>query len=149
MISVKNNTPLPCAHQRMHPGLDRCYCPDCRKEFLPKSQEYKDALFHPTAPVPCGNCTGAKSTSTQNSKRSAPVQNHWVETYCSSKRKENLYYRYVWMDGRRMRHRHIPGGNIHSPEARRKRAEVELAIALHKSPAEIEALIKGWRRTQS
>jgi hypothetical protein len=56
------------------------------------------------------------------------------------------YYRFSWRDGKRMRHRHIPGGNIHSPTARSHREEVECAIAGGQSPREILLVISSWSR---
>lgn len=54
---------------------------------------------------------------------------HWVETYNPSKCHRYRYYRYVWMDDRKMHHKHIPGGNIHNPLALALKEEVEKAIA--------------------
>ena len=68
---------------------------------------------------------------------------HWVETYSPSKRKGYTYYRYVWVDvGGRLKHLHLPGGNVKNPVAIALKEKVEEAIALFKSPATIEQLIK-------
>lgn len=73
----------------------------------------------------------------------APEQKHWVETYCPSKRKAYYYYRYVWMEGRQLRHKHLPGGNNASPKAIATKEKVESAIARRLSPQEIVTLIAG------
>ena len=79
-------------------------------------------------------------------EQSAPEQNpHWIESYSPTKRKGYNYYRYVWMQGRKLHHIHIRG-NVNGPIARRNYLEVELAIAMGKAPKEIEQLIKSWRQ---
>lgn len=70
------------------------------------------------------------------------TSNHWVEAYAPAKR-EQKYYRYVWMEGRKLRHMHIPGGNAKSLEAQALKEIVENAIARGESPAMIEQLIKS------
>ncbi len=80
----------------------------------------------------------------------ALIQKHWLETYCPSKRKAYYYYRYVWMEGRQLKHKHLPGGNTKSDHAIALKEKVEEAIALGKSPQEIIALIAlAARRTSS
>lgn len=86
------------------------------------------------------SCSGAGVAPEQKSP--APEQTHWVETYSPSKRKAYSYYRYVWMEGRKLRHRHLPGGNVDSPRAMQLKERVELAIAARMSPAMIEQLIE-------
>lgn len=75
-----------------------------------------------------------------NSSQKMPSK-HWVETYTPSNCDKYEYYRYVWMEGRKLRHRHIPGGNIKSSTSRALRLFVECAIASGKSPTEIVQLI--------
>lgn len=79
----------------------------------------------------------------------APEQKHWVESYRPSSRKTYYYYRYVWMEGRILKHKHLPGGNNTSPKAIATKELVENAISLGTSPQEIIALIAGARRTPS
>lgn len=67
---------------------------------------------------------------------------HWVETYSPSKKKDYSYYRYVWIDGGKLKHLHLPGGNVKSSAAIALKEKVEDAIALLESPATIEQLIK-------
>ncbi len=71
----------------------------------------------------------------------APEQKHWVESYRPSSRKTYYYYRYVWMEGRLLKHKHLPGGNNSSPKATAIKELVENAIALGNSPTQIIALI--------
>ena len=66
---------------------------------------------------------------------------HWVETYSPSRCDRYSYYRYVWMEGRKLRHRHIAGGNIDSPKAIALREKVDLAIASGEKPGAIVKLI--------
>lgn len=73
----------------------------------------------------------------------APEQKHWVESYRPSSRKTYYYYRYVWMEGRQLKHKHLPGGNNASPKAIAIKVLVEDAIALGKSPTDIVTLIAG------
>lgn len=74
---------------------------------------------------------------------SAPEQKHWIETYSPSKRKAYYYYRYVWMEGRQLKHKHLPGGNNSSPKAIAIKELVENAIAQGNSPTQIITLIHG------
>lgn len=71
-----------------------------------------------------------------------PEQKHWVETYSPGKRKGYSYYRYVWMVGQKMHHRHLPGGNVDNPKAIALKVMVEEAIAAGWPPNAVEQLIK-------
>lgn len=66
---------------------------------------------------------------------------HWVEIYSPSNRKQHKYYRYSWMEGRKLRHLHIRGGSITNPVALAMKERVELAIASGLSPCEIKQII--------
>ena len=59
----------------------------------------------------------------------------------------NFYFRYSYRTntGRQV-HVHIPGGNIHNPDAKDHARQVEAAAAAGKSTAEILALIGSWNR---
>ena len=84
----------------------------------------------------------------QVKEQSAPEQKpHWIESYSPTNRPGYHYYRYVWMEGRKLHHKHIPG-NVNGPTARRNYLEVDLAIAMKKPPCEIEQLIKSWRQNR-
>ena len=83
-----------------------------------------------------------------NSGRSLPERSfngsgrhHWIETYSPSNCSRHVYYRYVWKERGRLRHRHISGGNVDNPKARALREKVESAIALGSTPANIVAMI--------
>lgn len=81
-----------------------------------------------------------------NTNKSAPEQSHWVEKYTVIRYgTEHYYYRYLWMEGRKLHHVHIPGGNWRSPISLARKAEIESAIADGQSPADIEKLIHTWR----
>ncbi|AFY48895.1 hypothetical protein Nos7524_3092 [Nostoc sp. PCC 7524] len=86
----------------------------------------------------------------QNTIKSAPEQSHWVEKYTVVRYgSEHYYYRYLWMEGRKLHHVHIPGGNVRSAIATARKQEIEIAIADGKSPREIEKMIHSWRNHQS
>lgn len=81
-----------------------------------------------------------------NTNKSAPEQSHWVEKYTVVRYgTEHYYYRYLWMEGRKLHHIHIPGGNWRSPIAIARKVEIETAIASGQSPVDIEKLIHSWR----
>lgn len=163
----------PCAHARLSIGLDRAYCPDCHREFLPKTPEYKSAML-PRAACPLGlaflpattkngsGVPGCGSLSLVDEPQNPtpklqpeptpepfsviPVV-QWVESY-PVKRGLHYYYRFRWLDDpddiRSGGHRHICGGNIHSARALARKAEIENAIALDQSPRQILHLMKSW-----
>lgn len=80
----------------------------------------------------------------------APEHTHWVEKYWVKRgNSKHNYYRYCWMEGRKIHHCHISGGSITSPLAVQRRAVVETAIADGKLPCEIEKLIRGWKHEPS
>ncbi len=74
-------------------------------------------------------------------QKSAPEHNHWIEEYSPSNRPGNFYYRYVWMEGRKLHHMHIRGGHVGKPRAIRGREEVLRAIANGKEPGAIIKII--------
>jgi len=84
-----------------------------------------------------------KTCSGQLLPQACPEQKHWVETYSPSQRKAYSYYRYVWREKGKLRHRHLPGGNVDSPRAMQLKERVELAIASGMKPEAIEELIKS------
>jgi len=80
----------------------------------------------------------------------APEHTHWVEKYWVKRgNSKHNYYRYCWMEARKIHHCHISGGSIASPLAVQRRGDVETAIADGKLPIEIEKLIKGWKHEPS
>jgi hypothetical protein len=70
---------------------------------------------------------------------------HWIETYSPSNCSHHSYYRYVWRERFRLRHRHIPGGNVDNPKAIAMMEKVERAIAEGESPSKIVKLISDRR----
>jgi hypothetical protein len=60
-------------------------------------------------------------------------------------RGERKYFRYSYKEGRKTKHLHIGGGNIHSVVARSRAQLVRDAIAQHLSPQEIKQLIRQFR----
>ncbi|QLE55658.1 hypothetical protein [Nostoc sp. TCL26-01] len=83
---------------------------------------------------------------TTNTNKSAPEQSHWVEKYTVIRYgKEHYYYRYLWMSGRKLHHRHIPGGSVKSQIAIGRKQQIERAIADGETPLAIEKLIRSWR----
>lgn len=72
---------------------------------------------------------------------------HWVEKYYVKKNgnKEHLYYRYAWREGKKTRHKHIPGGDVSSELAQKNSALVKKAIAQGSTVDEILQLIESRR----
>ena len=62
-------------------------------------------------------------------------------------RGKQKYFRYSWREGSRMKHCHIPGGNIDSISAKKRAALVQCEIEADRSPVEIVAFIKSFGRT--
>ena len=182
-----------CSHSRMHFGLDRAYCPDCKRDFRPKTPEYKAFLNEAStamvaqqiAKQECLNANiipdsseaapyigqakqclnanrqGSDATMTEvaseqipssiepncsgaDSIRVAPEHNHWVEIYSPSTRPNCKYFRYMWMEGRKLKHKHI-GGNIKSDRATKLKLEVEQTIKAGKTPGQIVEMMKSWK----
>lgn len=85
-----------------------------------------------------------------NTNKSAPEQSHWVEKYTVTRYgTEHYYYRYLWMEGRKLHHIHIPGGNAKSAIALGRKSEVEAAILDGQRVTEIKKLIRSWRNARS
>lgn len=71
---------------------------------------------------------------------------HWTEIYWVRRgNKKHQYYRYVWMEGRKIHRIHLPGGNIHSASAQLLLHETELAITSGATPHQIQEMIAGRR----
>jgi hypothetical protein len=139
-------TPEECSHPRLLPGLDAAYCPDCRSAFGPRSKEYKLLQKTPNPKrVPVKDALELEQTLLDDHSRrpSGVTHTHWVETYSPSNHKGNAYYRYVWMAGQKMHHRHLRGGNVNSGVAQGRALEIKLAIAQGKSPQEIVQMLNG------
>ncbi len=64
-------------------------------------------------------------------------------------RADYQYFRYSYRDGSRIRHCHIPGGNIHSALAQSRRDQLEEMVRQGRSPSEIVQMIQSWGRKQS
>lgn len=61
-------------------------------------------------------------------------------------RGENFYYRYTYRDGKRLRHVHIPGGNINNPMVQERVEKLKIAIAQKLPPDKIEQMIKQFKQ---
>lgn len=140
----------PCTHTSIIPGLDSVQCRNCRRVWPSWHQDFNRLLNQQLTPEQRIDCSGVNQITAftpeqLTPEQLTPEQPHWVETYSPSNRKNHSYYRYVWMDGQRMHHIHIPGGNTKSDRAISNKTEVERAIALGMWASEIEDLIKSWR----
>lgn len=80
-----------------------------------------------------------------DTKKVAPQHDtHWIEKYWVERSGNKYwYYRYCWMVGRKKNRLYL--GSIDSIIAKRKKADVEIAIADGKLPIEIKHLIRGWK----
>ncbi|MBC1218477.1 DUF4102 domain-containing protein [Nostoc sp. UCD121] len=78
-------------------------------------------------------------------KKTAPQHDtHWVEKYWVERATNKYwYFQYCWMSGRKINRLYL--GSVDSIIAKRKRADVEIAIADGKLPSDIEKLIRGWK----
>lgn len=149
-----------CLHPRMHPGLDRAYCPDCNREFKPWSKEYKSSLECAVVSRPPGqsstevrgsvqgdslpsnSCPGGRLPEVASEDKHTTTASGWIEKYVTRRRWE--YYRYCWQEGRKGKvHR------THIPNDSGKLTAVRSAIAQGRSPQQIEQLIKSWRAGKS
>lgn len=113
-----------------------------RLTHLSADKECSGVSNPPAAPEQ-KECSGAAESDTrQESHKFAPEQIHWIETYSPGKRKGYSYYRYVWMEGRKLRHMHLPGGNVDNPKAIALKERVEEAMGAGWPPSAVEQLIK-------
>ncbi|WP_298908732.1 DUF4102 domain-containing protein [uncultured Nostoc sp.] len=78
-----------------------------------------------------------------DTQKSAPQHDtHWVEKYWVERSGNKYwYFRYCWMTGRKINRLYL--GSVNSIIAKRKKADVEIAIADGRLPIEIENLIRG------
>ncbi|MCV3213031.1 hypothetical protein OGM63_05730 [Plectonema radiosum NIES-515] len=71
----------------------------------------------------------------------APEHIHWTEEYWVERNQKKYYYwRYCWMEGRKIRRCHI--GSVRSLEALGNYQAIRCAIARNQSPQEVKQLIK-------
>lgn len=90
-------------------------------------------------------CKSVGEQVVNDTQKSAPQHDtHWIEEYwverCSNK---YWYYRYCWMQGRKIHRLYL--GSVNSPKAKLRKEEVEIAIADGLTPVEIEKLIRQQR----
>lgn len=79
----------------------------------------------------------------EDTNNSAPEQhNHWIEEYSPSNRKHLSYYRYCYMIRRKIKHLHIPGGNVNTPLVIYRKLDIEDLIAVGETPDKIVEIIK-------
>lgn len=79
----------------------------------------------------------------QDTIKSAPERNHWVEEYWVERPTgKHYYYRYCYMIGRKIKHVHIPGGNSRTPLVIYRKLDIEDLISIGESPDKIVATIK-------
>jgi hypothetical protein len=75
----------------------------------------------------------------QKPYQNAPEQTHWVEEYWVKRGgNKHYYYRYCWMEGRKIQRCHI-GKKLEKKQA------VENAIADGQTPQEIKQMLRGWK----
>ncbi|MBE9210516.1 DUF4102 domain-containing protein [Nostoc sp. LEGE 06077] len=117
-------------------------------------KQYPELVNYAVAMSPCDSVgeqvtsVTARSDNTNNlvkfpTKKSAPQHdNHWVEKYWVERSGNKYwYYRYMWMDGRKLHRLYI--GSIHSPKAKAKKLALENAIADGQTPIEIKQMLRG------
>ena len=89
-------------------------------------------------------CKSVRAQVTTDTLKSAPQHDtHWIEKYWVERSGNKYwYYRYCWRVGRKKNRCYI--GSVNSISAKRKKADVEIAIKDGHSPQEIEKLIRFW-----
>ncbi|MBR8832706.1 MAG: hypothetical protein DSM106950_01345 [Stigonema ocellatum SAG 48.90 = DSM 106950] len=85
-----------------------------------------------------------------DTKKTAPQHDtqttHWIEKYWVARGNNKYwYYRYMWMEGRKLRRLYI--GSVNSPQARHKVELIKGAIDSDKSPCEVKELIANTTPT--
>ncbi|MDZ8086501.1 MAG: DUF4102 domain-containing protein [Nostoc sp. DedQUE12b] len=88
--------------------------------------------------------TVGAQVATDTLKTAPQHDTHWIEKYWVERSGNRYwYYRYCWMVGRKKNRLYL--GSVDSVLAKRKKADVEIAIADGKLPSEIKDLIRGWK----
>lgn len=78
-----------------------------------------------------------------NTQKVAPQQCHWLEKYWVERHNKKYYYwRYCWMEGRKIKRCYI--GSINSGSAKRKYADVAFAIEDGESPEQIQIMVRSY-----
>ena len=128
--------------------------PDDFKNLNDYHQAWADWEIRVRAQVTSSTVTNTVETPVRaqvklDTKKVAPEHNtHWVEKYWVERSGNKYwYFRYCWMTGRKKNRIHL--GSVDSVISKRKKADVEIAIADGKSPFEIENLIQGWKHEPS
>ena len=68
----------------------------------------------------------------------------FIETYNPSRRTKQ-YFRISWREGKKMRHEHIPGGNINAPLAQYRAKKLQTMCDRGAELAEIIAAVETYR----
>lgn len=71
-----------------------------------------------------------------------------VEEYQSGRRSKQTYFRVSWRDGYRIKHYHIPGGNINSELAVYRAKKIQQMIDRGAELGEVIAAVKTYRGTK-
>jgi hypothetical protein len=92
-------------------------------------------------------CVVSESKCTNVEKLDECTTHGTIQEYESkgTSRGTKKYFRYQWREGKRIRHRHIPGGNINDLLAKKRAALVQCQIDVGKTPSEIVEFIKSFR----
>lgn len=100
-----------------------------------------------TLATPVESRVGGKVTLA--TEKTAPQHDtHWIEKYWVERSSNKYwYYRYCWMAGRKKNRIYL--GSVDSAIAKRKKADVEIAMKKGKLPIEIKDLIRGWKHEPS
>ena len=135
-VSDSSPQPLQNLHHSNHPsrGINRLVAPE-------HNQSVREQHFDESAPEhKHGSCKGFVESAPEH--KQLGIQ--WVEEYWVRRSgKEHYYYRFCWMEGRKIRHKHIGGGNVKTPAAiyRKLIVEANLGRATH----EIVTLINSFK----
>lgn len=157
LVNIRRGKPKPYTFQADDGSKFSCLHWDIVLELLSPAPEQPQPKLEPTDTSEAAkpyNCVREQVThdtvdivreQKPVTQQVAPEHTHWIEEYWVQRREQKYkYYRYCWMEGRKIRRCHI-GGNVRSLSARQCKAAVESAIAFGESPAEIEKIIRSWR----
>lgn len=96
---------------------------------------------------PQSTCKSVREQVKEDTEKTAPEHdteiNHWVEKYWVERGNQKYwYYRYMWMEGRKLRRKHL--GSVTSARAKVRKQLVEEGIEGSLSPIEIIELIDSF-----
>lgn len=111
----------------------------------PQYDPYWDELFYEEQST-CKSVGEQVTSDTQKSAHQHEIQtNHWIETYYVQRGNNKYwYYRYTWMEGRKLRRKYV--GSVNSARARKKKQVIEEYIRGDYTPNEIITALSNFSK---